>query len=225
MSNVSKVLILLVMAGGAYYLSQKNKEKSAAETPEPVQQESEWVIPPSYESAQAASQTPQEHAITVGTVTIMIPDGYVVKGRQQLQDGGDTCLICPEDNPDNDRLIVKIHPGVLEGIDGLTSEEVGDMLYRKVDDLAGVLANPEKSGLKLDNKYKVYYDDNANGQYFPHSYSYVNGTSPDGKRTLSYTQATLVNGIIVSGTAIATEQGELNALSEILSDIVMSAAE
>ena len=159
---------------------------------------------------------------SVGGISFALAAGYSVQGREKLSDG-EAIMICPDDNPDNDRLILKVHPDALKGINGLTDEEVADMLADKVDAMAGVLANTQKSGLKLDNEYKIYFDNNEDGSYHPHCYSYVNGTGKNGKRTLSYTEAALVNRKIVSGTAVASDQGELNALTEIYWDVVNAA--
>ncbi|MBQ9660111.1 MAG: hypothetical protein IJV37_02445 [Bacteroidales bacterium] len=160
---------------------------------------------------------------SVGGVSFALAPGYSVAAREKLADG-EACMITPDNNPDNDRLILKIHPNALRGVNGLTDEEVGDMLADKVDAMAGVLANTGKSGLKLDNPYKIYFDNNEDGSYFPHCYSYVNGTGKDGSRTLSYTEAALVGGKIVSGTAIASTKAEEAALIDIYLEAVQAAA-
>lgn len=170
----------------------------------------------------AGNSPTQTVRASVGGISFALAAGYSIQGREKLSDG-EAIMICPDNNPDNDRLILKIHPDALKGINGLTNDEVADMLADKVDAMAGVLANTQKSGLKLDNAYKIYFDDNEDGSYYPHCYSYVNGTK-NGKRTLSYTEAALVNRKIVSGTAVASSQGELNALTEIYCDVVNAAA-
>lgn len=166
----------------------------------------------------------QTVSASVGGVAFALARGYSVKAREKLSDG-EAVMICPDNNPNNERLVLKVHPDALQGINGITNEEVADMLASKVDDMAGVLANTQKSGLKLDNEYKIYFDDNEDGSYYPHCYAYVNGTDKNGKRTFSYTEAALVNRGIVSGTAIASSQGGLNALTEIYWDAVSAAAE
>lgn len=160
--------------------------------------------------------------VSVGRVTFALAPGYSVAARENLVDG-EACMITPDDNPGNDRLILKIHPDALRGVNGLTDEEVADMLADRVDAMAGVLANTDKSGLKLDNPYKIYFDNNEDGSYFPHCYSYVNGTAADGGRTLSYTEAALVNGKIISGTAIASTKAEEAALIDIYQEVVAGA--
>ncbi len=162
--------------------------------------------------------------VTVGKVTFQLAPDYSVKARSTLKNG-ETCLITPKTDANgvNNRLILKIHPNALTGINGMTSEEVGDMLRKAVDDLAGVMANEKKSGFKLDRKYKIHYDDNANNSYHPYCYSYLSWTDRQGKRSYSYTEAALVKGKIVSGSAIATDEAELAALQDIFMEVVAGA--
>ena len=47
-------------------------------------------------------------------------------------------------------MVIKVLPDALAGIDGLTSEEVSDMLGTEVDKLAGVVANTASSGITFD---------------------------------------------------------------------------
>ena len=161
--------------------------------------------------------------VTVGRVSFDLAPGYSVQARSQLQDG-EACLITPDNNPSNDRLIIKIHPDALAGINGMTSEEAGEMMRSYVDDLAGVLADKEKSGNTLSNPYKIHFEDSTNG-YFPHCYSYVNGKDKNGKSFRSYTEAVIVKRKVISGCAIAHDEGELMALTEIFHDLVAEAAE
>lgn len=170
-------------------------------------------------SAQEAEQ------VTVGGVTFLLAGDYEIDKRGTAY-GAKTCLILPKGAPDgSNRLILTIHENPLEGINGMTSEEIGDMLYKFVDNQAGVLANESKSGYKLDKKYKVYYDDNSSGTYYPHCYSYLSWTDRNGDRGRSYTEATLVNRKMVSCTAVATDEAELKALTDIFSEVVAGAAE
>ena len=161
--------------------------------------------------------------VTVGRVSFDLAPGYSVQARSQLQDG-EACLITPDDNPSNDRLIIKIHPDALAGINGMTSEEAGEMMRSYVDDLAGVLVNKEKSGNTISNPYKIHFEDSTNG-YFPHCYSYVNGKDKNGKPFRSYTEAVIVKRKVISGCAIASDEGGLMALTEIFHDLVAEAAE
>lgn len=181
---------------------------------------------PSEEENQPTEQSNEgDQNVTLCGITFPLAEGYEVIDRNTLKDS-EACLIVPKGATDrSNRLILRIYPNELEGINGITSEEIGDLLYRAVDANAGVLANKEKSGFKLDREYKVHYDDNADGSYFPHSYTYLNWTDREGKYSRSYTEATLVKRIVVSGSAIATDQGELNALTDIYSEAVQAANE
>lgn len=167
----------------------------------------------------------QAEQVTLGNVTFMLAGDYEIRDRGTLN-GAATALILPKGAQDSsNRLILLVHPNPLEGINGLTSEEIHDMLYEYVDSQAGLLANKQKSGFNLEQKYKIYYDDNANGSYYPHCYCYLKWTDRDGHRGRSYSEATLVNRKIVSCTAIAINQGELNALTDIFSEVVAGAAQ
>lgn len=159
--------------------------------------------------------------VTVGRISFDLAPDYSLQARSQLQDG-EACLITPKTNPNNDRLILKILPDALEGINGLTNEEVAEMLSSYVDNLAGVLADKKKSGNKLSGPYKIHFEDGESG-YYPHCYSYVNGTDKNGKSFLSYTEAVIVNRKVISGCAIAHDEGELMALTEILHDAALAA--
>ena len=166
---------------------------------------------------------PSDQNVTLCGITFPLAEGYEVQDRNTLKDG-EACLIVPKGAPDrSNRLIMRVYPHELEGINGITSEEIGDMLSRIVDANAGVFANMEKSGFKLDREYKIHYDDNANGTYFPHCYTYLNWTDRNGKYSRSYTEATLVKRTVVSCSAIATDEGELSALTDIYSELVQAA--
>ncbi len=161
--------------------------------------------------------------VTVGEVTFLLPSDYEITGRSKLRDG-EACLILPKGASNSDvRLVLKIHPRALEGINGITTEELRAMLRKKVDELAGVLADPKKSDNKLDRKYRVHFDPNADGSYYPHSYSYLNFTAGDGLYQRTYTEATAVGRKIVSGTAITTNEGDLKALIDIYMEVVSGA--
>ena len=163
--------------------------------------------------------------VTLAGITFPLAEDYEVIDRKKLNDS-EACLIVPKGAADrSNRLVLRIYPNMLDGVDGITNEEIGDLLHGIVDANAGVFANKEKSGFKLDRPYKIHYDDNANGSYFPHCYTYLNWTDREGKYSRSYTEATLVKRIVVSGSAIATDQGELNALTDIYSEVVQAANE
>ena len=163
--------------------------------------------------------------ITLCGITFPLAPDYKVEERTTLKDS-EACLIVPKGATDrSNRLILRIYPNELEGVNGITGEEIGDLLHEKLDANAGVLANKEKSGYNLDQKYKIHYDDNADGSYFPHCYTYLSWTDRNGKRSRSYSEATLVKRIVVTGTAVATAGAELRAFTDIYSEVVQSANE
>ena len=168
------------------------------------------------------AQKPQK--ITVGSVSFYLAPDYEDHSRFPRSDGSEACTIVPKNRKDNTRLILRINPEELRNVNGLTDEEIKQILFRYVNDHAGAFAK-EKNGYKLESKYQVRYNKNADGSYFPHCYSYLNWRESDGKHYLSYTEAALVNRTIVCGTAIATDKGELKALTEIYSDVVQAANE
>lgn len=181
---------------------------------------------PSEEGNQPTEQSNEgDQNVTLCGITFPLAEDYEVIDRKKLNDS-EACLIVPKGAADrSNRLVLRIYPNKLDGVDGITNEEIGDLLHGIVDANAGVFANKEKSGFKLDRAYKIHYDDNANGSYFPHCYTYLNWTDREGKYSRSYTEATLVKRIVVSGSAIATDQGELNALTDIYSEVVQAANE
>lgn len=161
-------------------------------------------------------QYPDNHSdnnVIVGGIRFPLPEDYELVDRRTVENG-ETCLIQPIGGTGENRLIVSVLPNILEGINGLTNEEVGQMLSAFVDSFVGTLADGDN--------YKVVYDDNANGTYFPCSYCYYNWVE-DGFRHLSYTEALLVEGNIVSGCAIAIDEGELAALTDIMATVTTSA--
>ncbi|MCR4825127.1 MAG: hypothetical protein K5849_07225 [Bacteroidales bacterium] len=161
-------------------------------------------------SALAMSARAQQ-TITAGGVSFLLADEFEVSGREQLSDG-EALMISPKVNPDNDRLVLKIHPDVLKGINGLTSEEVSDMLKDAVDQLAGVIANNKNSGYTLDNAYRIRFEDSAN---CPVAYSDLSGKDRDGVRFLLHAEAALTDGYIISGCAIASTKSKLDDLVDI----------
>ena len=78
---------------------------------------------------------------TVGGVTFYPSDEFAVHGREQLT-GEEALMIQPKINPDNERMVLKVQPDALLGIDGLTSEEVSDMLTAAVNSLTDIIVNP-----------------------------------------------------------------------------------
>lgn len=153
--------------------------------------------------------------VTVGGVSFSLADGYGIKGRTQLN-SGESVMICPDTNPNNDRLIMNIYPDVLAGINGLTSEEVSDMLTDAVNKLAGVIAR-EDSGFQLDNAYRVLFKDDP---YCPTAYSNLSGLDKKGNPFQLRSEAVLVNGNIISGCAIASSKKALDKLVDIFREAV-----
>lgn len=163
--------------------------------------------------------------VTIGNVSFYLAPDYKVEGKMSLSDG-DACLIVPKGiRKGKDRLILKINSKELQHVNGLTDEEIKQILFSFVDRNAGVFADKKKSGYKLDQKYQVRFNNNADGTYFPHCYSYLNFTDKEGVHYFSYTEAALVKRTIVCGSAVATDEGELRALTEIYSDVVQAANE
>ena len=125
-------------------------------------------------------------------------------------------MICPDTNPNNDRLIMNIYPDVLAGINGLTSEEVSDMLTDAVNKLAGVIAR-EDSGFQLDNAYRVLFKDDP---YCPTAYSNLSGLDKKGNPFQLRSEAVFFNGNIISGCAIASSKKALDRLVDIFREAV-----
>ncbi len=162
--------------------------------------------------------------VTVGNVTFQLSPDYKVAGRMNVH-GGEAVLITPTDaNDRNDcRLVLNVIPNALKDINGMTNEELHNMLRKYMDGVAGVFADTNKSGYKLDKPYKVHFDDNADGTYFPHCYCYLSWTKKDGVHQNSYSEVTLVNGTIITSASIATDEAELQGLISTFMDVVTSA--
>ena len=73
-----------------------------------------------------------------------------------------------------------------------------------------------------DGRYDVHYEDNADGKYFPHCYTFLN-LKKSNKRIYTYTESTLVSGNVLTGCAVATDEAELAALMDIYSAVVTGA--
>lgn len=153
----------------------------------------------------------QEKKVTVGTVTFLLSGEYKIASRERLQNG-EACIIVPKNARTRDNhLKLVIVPGDSEDAIGFTSEEMYGILSGAVDELEEELA---------EGKYEIHYEDNADGKYFPHCYSFRNLQNP---RTYTYTEATFVSGNLLSGCCVATDEGELAALMEIYSAAVVGA--
>lgn len=157
-----------------------------------------------------------QEQVSVGGITFYLADGYSIVGRSQLDDG-ETLRIAPAPNPDNLRLVLKVLPNALEGIDGLTSEEVSEMLTGAVDMLAGVIANTNYSGYTLDKAYRITFEDDVN---CPTAYSDLSGKDQNGERFLLHAESALTDGYLISCCAIANNQGNLDGLVDIYRELM-----
>lgn len=157
--------------------------------------------------------------VTIAKFTFTLPDEYKVEDRMIVEDN-EAVLIVPKGAADHtNRLILRYYQDELEGINGITNEEIGDMLTRIMDANAGVIAR----NVTTEKPYKVQYDDNADGTYFPHCYSYMNFTNGNGARSWVYGEATLIKRSILCGVAVATDEAELRALTDIYMEVVQAA--
>jgi len=80
-------------------------------------------------------------------------------------------------------------------------------------------------GVRMNGDPKIYYDDNSDGYYHPHAYSYAKGKDDRGRNVDIYTEATLINkNTITAGCVIAADKKEFEALTDIYVDAVNAAA-
>ena len=80
-------------------------------------------------------------------------------------------------------------------------------------------------GVRMTEEPKIYFDDNSDGYYHQHAYSYGKGKDSQGRNVQVYSEATLVNKkMITAGVAVAANKDELNALTDIYVDVVNAAA-
>ena len=151
--------------------------------------------------------------VKVGPVKFLLAGDYKIASREHMQNA-EACIIVPKNatNQDN-RLKVVIIAGEPEDNTGLTSEEIGYILKNNLRDLVEELT---------DGRYDVHYEDNADGKYFPHCYTFLN-LKKSNKRIYTYTESTLVSGNVLTGCAVATDEAELAALMEIYSAVVTGA--
>ena len=151
--------------------------------------------------------------VKVGPVKFLLAGDYKIASREHMQNA-EACIIVPKNatNQDN-RLKVVIIAGEPEDNTGLTSEEIGYILKNNLRDLVEELT---------DGRYDVHYEDNADGKYFPHCYTFLN-LKKSNKRIYTYTESTLVSGNVLTGCAVATDEAELAALMDIYSAVVTGA--
>lgn len=160
-----------------------------------------------------ASAQNESKMVQVGLVKFLLAGDYKIASREHMQNA-EACIIVPKNatNQDN-RLKVVIIAGEPEDNTGLTSEEIGYILKNNLRDLVEELT---------DGRYDVHYEDNADGKYFPHCYTFLN-LKKSNKRIYTYTESTLVSGNVLTGCAVATDEAELAALMDIYSAVVTGA--
>lgn len=158
-----------------------------------------------------------QQKVTVGGASFYMSDEFEVHGREQLT-GEEALMIQPKINPDNDRMVLKVQPDALLGIDGLTSEEVSDMLTAAVNSLTDIIVNPSrKSGWTLDQPYRVRFEDDDE---FAKAYCSFSAKDKQKEAVLVYAEASLVNGYIVSVCAVARGKGPLNDMVSVYHDLI-----
>lgn len=210
------IVAALLFKGGDSEIEPGDYKMDEQETTEQVQQ--------SNHSQQSVDGQPNEqHAqganFTLDKITSMIAqeyDEYVVDDRMTVE-GSEACLIIPKGATDrSNRLVLRLYADELKGINGITNEEIGDLLSKILDANAGVIAK----NVKTEKPYKVHYDENADGSYLPHCYTYMNWKDGKGARSWSYGEATLIDRSVLCGVAVATDEAELRALSDIYMEVV-----
>ena len=160
----------------------------------------------------------QARRVSVGKVAFALAPGYKAKARENLG-GGQSVEIQSDANP-NDRLYLEVQTEGLSNVRNLSSNQVGDLLNVRVEYLNTVMP-----GIRFDSEPKIYYDNNSDGYYHPHCYAYGKGKDASGRAVRTYTEATLVNkNTITAGFAVAADEGEFNALTDIYVDAVNAAA-
>ena len=107
---------------------------------------------------------------SVGGVSFALAPGYTSKARQNLGGGQSMQINRPNSN---DQLYLEVQKQGLSNVRNLSSDQVGDLLYTRVQYLNTVMP-----GVRMNGDPKIYYDDNSDGYYHPHAYSYAGaGTS------------------------------------------------
>lgn len=154
---------------------------------------------------------------SVGGITFELAPGYSAKACDNIG-GGESIKITR--NNSNDFLYVEAQRQGLSNLRNLSSDQVGDLLATRVQFLNTVMP-----GVRMDGDPKIYFDDNSDGYYHQHAYSYGTGKDSQGRTVKTYSEATKpTSSTITAAFAVAHDQGELNALSEIYCDIVNAAA-
>ena len=160
----------------------------------------------------------QARRVSVGKVAFNVAPGYKAKARENLG-GGESVEISSEANA-NDRLYLEVQKEGLSNVRNLNSNQVGDLLYTRVQFLNTVMP-----GVRMSEEPKIYYDNNSDGYYHPHAFSYGKGKDAQGRNVDVYTEATLINkNTITAGCVIAGNKKEFEALSDMYVDAVNAAA-
>lgn len=157
-----------------------------------------------------------QEQVSVGGITFYLADGFSIRGRSSLNDG-EVLQIAPDPNPDNNRMVIKVLPNALEGIDGLTSEEVSDMLSDAVDKLAHVIADTEDSGYTLDRDYRIRFEDDPR---VPVAYTDFGGKDQKGRPFLLHAESALTDGFLITCCAIANNKSNLDELVYIYQEVM-----
>ena len=155
---------------------------------------------------------------SVGPVSFKLPAGYTSKSRKNLGGGGESIQINRNNSKDN--LYVEVQSEGLSNVRNLNSDQVAQLLAVRVQYLNTVMP-----GVQMTGDPKIYFDNNADGYYHQHAYSYGKGKDANGRTVEVYTEATLVNKQkITAGMVIAADKNEFNALNDIYVDVVNAAA-
>ena len=154
---------------------------------------------------------------SVGGVTFGLAPGYKAQACKNI--GGGESIKITGKNP-NDFVYVETQKDGLSNLHNLNSNQVGDLLSVRVQYLNTVMP-----GIRVDGDPKIYYDNNSDGYYHQHAYSYGTGKDSQGRSVSFYSEATRTSSNSISaGFAVAGDKGELDALSEIYCDFVNAAS-
>lgn len=154
---------------------------------------------------------------SVGGVTFDLAPGYKAQACKNI--GGGESIKITGKNP-NDFVYVETQKDGLSNLHNLNSNQVGDLLSVRVQYLNTVMP-----GIRVDGDPKIYYDNNSDGYYHQHAYSYGTGKDSQGRSVSFYSEATRTSSNSISaGFAVAGDKGELDALSEIYCDFVNAAS-
>lgn len=163
------------------------------------------------------TQAREVRASVAGVAFEVAPD-YSVRSVDNLG-GGESIRVTSKSNP-NDFLYAEVQKEGLSNVRNLSSDQVADLLAVRVQYLNTVMP-----GVRMTEEPQIYFDDNSDGYYHQHAYSYGKGKDSQGRNVRTYTEATLVNKkMITAGYAVAADSGELNGLTDIYADVVSAAA-